>query len=308
MAQNANVILMDETFPYHLSPYRTFTPRSWRAVVQTSAFCRSNIYIACILTSTDTYVRYNNNLNASILRPLAPLRRVSFARNRNVWLFGEADMQYPTLIEVCNNLLPDDVAREYPGTRESNDSAGSTGTVEGDRKRRADTNSRAKEASVSVGTSRKKVKAEASGSAAMTDQFKGVLATVVEAFKPEPLRAEHVTSDSGASIKASACLSTTAIDRHLDYHGKCVDKIEKEEGKGDKADPWRLRLLKRQRVRLTKKIEELMDDDLKRPVNRHMNQTCRVSGVFEMCRSPPPPAPPAPVGPPPTLPPPPSPP
>ena len=78
-------------------------------------------------------------------------------------------MQYLTLIEVCNNLLPDDVAREYTGTRESNDSAGSTGTAEGDRKRRADKNSRAKEDSVSVGTGRKKVKAEASGSAAMTD-------------------------------------------------------------------------------------------------------------------------------------------
>ena len=171
-------------------------------------------------------------------------------------------MVYPALIDVCNNLLPDDVVREYPGIRESNDSAGSTVTVDGDRKRRADTNSRAKEASVSVGTRGKKRKAEASGRAAMMDHFKEVLAMVAEAFRPEPLSAEPVASGSIANKAASACVDMMVIDTLMNSHGKCLDNIEKEEDKGEKADPTRLMLLKRHRDRLAKKIEKLMGNDL----------------------------------------------
>lgn len=121
--------------------------------------------------------------------------------DRNVWLFGEAVQQYPCLIEVCGNLLPDAVAREYSGTAGGNDAGGSTGTAEGDRKRRAEVKRDAAETSYKVGTSGKKVKAESPGSA-MADQFKGVVATVA-------------APGSSAGTADSACVNLKVLDEHV---------------------------------------------------------------------------------------------
>jgi len=159
---------------------------------------------------------------------------------------------------VCNALLPDDIAREYAGTPVDTEAAGSTGTAEGDRKRRADSKKKAAEASVRVGTSAKKVKAEDSGSG-MTDHFKEVIATVVEAFKPEPVQSN--AGGSSAQTADSACVNVTVLDAHMDSHGRCLENIEKE-SKGESANTTRLMFLKQQRDGLEKKIKELIENGL----------------------------------------------
>ena len=160
---------------------------------------------------------------------------------------------------MCNALLPDDIAREYAGTPVDTEAAGSTGTAEGDRKRRADSKKKAAEASVRVGTSAKKVKAEDSGSG-MTDHFKEVMATVVEAFKPEPVQSN--AGGSSAQTADSACVNVTVLDAHMDSHGRCLENIEKEESKGGNANTTRLMFLKQQRDGLEKKIKELIENGL----------------------------------------------
>lgn len=168
--------------------------------------------------------------------------------NRNVFLFGVAVLKYPTLVEVCTTLLPDDVAREFCGTSGASEGAGSTGTAEGDRKRRADTNRRAKDASVSVGTSAKKVKAEGLGGFATTANFQEMVASVVEAFKPQP---------SCASTEADT--HWDVLDKRTKLHGQYVKNILEEEQKGGDADQTHLLILKRMRDGLWKEIEELME-------------------------------------------------
>ena len=129
--------------------------------------------------------------------------------NRNVWLFGEAVQQYPTLVDVCNNLLPETVVREYSGSPSGNELAGSTGTVAGDRKRSAETNSSAAEAIVTLGTSVKKVKASEASGSGMRDHFKEVMTPVVEAYRQEPRGVEVVARGSSAISADGACVNAS---------------------------------------------------------------------------------------------------
>lgn len=222
------------------------------------------IFLGCLLVSLD--VQTTRILKHLCCARLAITRSTLFAvcptpENRDVWLFGEAVQQYPGLAEVCNNLLSDDVARECSGTGADDEGAGSTGTTGGDRKRRADAKRRAAEASVRVGTSTKKMKPEASASG-LTEHFKEVVATVVEAFKPEPMGTESGARGSSASTADSACVEVKVLDAHMESHGRCIESLEKETAKGGKANPVRLQLLKQQAAMLEKKLEELMENDL----------------------------------------------
>lgn len=176
--------------------------------------------------------------------------------------FGEAVKMNPTATEDCDNFLPDSFEREYSGPAEINGSTASTGTAEGDRKRRADANRKAREARASMGPSRKKAKAEASRHAAMTAHFREAVAIVVEAFKPDPMGVEALARSERAVTADSDCSKWTVIGVHLDCHAKCLGNIEKEESKGGKANPTRLLLLRRQRDGLVKKMEALLGNDV----------------------------------------------
>ena len=103
------------------------------------------------------------------------------------------------------------------------------------------------------------MKAEDSGSG-MTDHFKEVIATVVEAFKPEPVQSN--AGGSSAQTVDSACVNVTVLDAHVDSHERCLENIEKEESKGGNANTTRSMLLKQQRDGLEKKIKELIENGL----------------------------------------------
>ena len=103
------------------------------------------------------------------------------------------------------------------------------------------------------------MKAEDSG-CGMTDHFKEAIATVVEAFKPEPVQSN--AGGSSAQTANSACVNVTVLDAHMDSHERCLDNIEKEESKGESANTTRLMFLKQQLDGLEKKINELMENGL----------------------------------------------
>ena len=169
---------------------------------------------------------------------------------------------YPELIEVCGNLLPDDVAREISGTQDSDSTLGSTGTVEGDRKRRADSEVRSAESSAKVGiTKGKRAKVE-DPTNGMSAHFKEVISTVMEVFKPEPSRVESTTGGSSAETAENACASLNILDAHMNSHEKSIESLEREKAKGDKANQTRLGVLQDHAAALEAKIRVLVQSGL----------------------------------------------
>lgn len=116
---------------------------------------------------------------------LRPLRCVSYAGESQRLVF-----RCHRKAVRCSNLLTDEIARELSGTQDSDSTPGSTATVEGDRKRRADRKVRLAESIDKVGTT-KGIRANFEDTTnGMSPQFKKVISTVMEAFKLEPLRVE----------------------------------------------------------------------------------------------------------------------
>lgn len=174
--------------------------------------------------------------------------------------FGEIAALHPEIVQICDNLMPEDVRREECGTRDASGAASGAGTAAERAARRDDAKRRSREVNGPLGTAvssgAKRKIARAKEIAKTTDacvgrameQFKAVFGDI---SPPEAAAVPSAPIDITLTPAGRIARVSLVNDMFEEYKSKAAE-LETEKVKGAEADPVVMKFL-------TVRVKKLQD-------------------------------------------------
>lgn len=187
----------------------------------------------------------------------------------DVYYFGKLVRQYPDIMAVCNNLMPDDVQRENSGTGGVETGGGKSGAegAKADAQRRAQAKQSAKVDNAHVGNQRnkktkreKEIKESAAVALELSTSKLGLPEGGLSSLFPPSPATQVVDAPSWENSKEgieSRAAKIDLSDKMLRSLRQVKKDIKEEEAKGPEADEEELGFLRAQ----VEKLREALNKD-----------------------------------------------